>query len=242
MFTRRTSTHDSPAEGLGRDALLIAADLDDDFGQKCSVCQLRPKGWRPRRLRPPWPASCRSVQVCRQSRTKLFPRGNNDTVRGSAYGAKTYGDLCNDRQTLGFVRLSRVISELGSEICSFGVSREYSAALAGFAASTLCRKLRRSTRGALLQVMLYPTSNRVAAKDISRMRRASPTHTTTSRLHWETDRNLAVDWGRHQGRRQKPGCAFTRPACPCAAGHSNGRSLYRLGRWTQSLPTRRTTT
>ena len=42
-----------------------------------------------------------------------IPVGNSDTVRASVYGAKTYGDLCNPRQTLGFVRLARVISELG---------------------------------------------------------------------------------------------------------------------------------
>ena len=39
-----------------------------------------------------------------------IPVGNSDTVRASVYGARTYGDLCNTRQTLGFVRLARVIS------------------------------------------------------------------------------------------------------------------------------------
>ena len=45
-----------------------------------------------------------------------IPVGNSDTVRASVYGAQTYGDLCNTRQTLGFVRLARMIAELGAEL------------------------------------------------------------------------------------------------------------------------------
>ena len=48
--------------------------------------------------------------------TEGIPVGNSDTVRASVYGATTYGDLCNTRQTLGFVRLARIISELGTEL------------------------------------------------------------------------------------------------------------------------------
>lgn len=151
--------------GLGRDALLIGADLDDDVGKAFR------EPTKSERLAAAAATAALASEVpfapgLPAVPNEVIPPGNNDTVRASAYGAKTYGDLCNDRQTLGFVRLSRLISELGTELREAGVGGAYSAALAGFAASTLCRKLRRSTRGALLQVMLYPTSNRVAAKDI----------------------------------------------------------------------------
>jgi putative DNA methylase len=67
------------------------------------------------------------------------------------YGARTYGDLCNARQTLGFVRLSRIIADFGTELMTVhGLSGRYAAALSGYASSVLVRKMRRSTRGAPL--------------------------------------------------------------------------------------------
>ncbi len=47
---------------------------------------------------------------------EVIPPGNNDTVRGSLYGIRTFGALCCARQTLGFVRLCRVISDLQKEL------------------------------------------------------------------------------------------------------------------------------
>ena len=47
---------------------------------------------------------------------EAIPVGNSSVIQPSVYGATSYGDLCNDRQTLGFVRLARVISELGGEL------------------------------------------------------------------------------------------------------------------------------
>ena len=88
-------------------------------------------------------------------------------MRPSVYGARTYGDLCNPRQTLGFVRLVRIISELGEELTKeHGLSDSYAAALTAYSASVLVRKLRRSTRGAVLRPRLDPKSNRVDVKDI----------------------------------------------------------------------------
>jgi putative DNA methylase len=96
-----------------------------------------------------------------------IPTGNNHTVRPSMYGARTYGDMCNERQTLGFVRLARVIADLGAELVDkHGVSQKYAAALTGYACSVMVRKLRRSTRGAVLRGRLDPKSNRVDVKDI----------------------------------------------------------------------------
>lgn len=80
---------------------------------------------------------------------ECIPSGNNHTVRPSLYGAQTYGDLCNNRQTLGFVRLARVIADLGSELAKDGLSEKYATALTGYACSVFVRKLKRSTRGAV---------------------------------------------------------------------------------------------
>lgn len=91
-----------------------------------------------------------------------IPAGNNHTVRPSLYGAQTYGDLCNKRQTLSFVRLARVIADLGRELTEqHGLSERYAAALTGYATSVLVRKLKYSTRGAALQPRKDVKSNRV---------------------------------------------------------------------------------
>ena len=136
-------------EGYGVDALLVAADLDEHVGKI---------------FREPTPAERvvaeRAARLLADEQTfgefpavpdEGIPVGNSDTVRASVYGAKTYGDLCNTRQTLGFVRLSRIIAELGTELTiKHGLSERYAAALTGYAASVLVRKIKRSTRGTAL--------------------------------------------------------------------------------------------
>lgn len=154
------------AEGLGQDALLVAADLDPVVGKA---------------FRQPTDAEHHAAQAAAAALSdepefargvpavpdETIPAGNNDTIRPSLYGAKTYGQLCNDRQTLGFVRLARVINDLGAELVSaHGVGETYAGALTGYAASVLVRKIKYSTRGASVQAMLYPTSNRLAVKHI----------------------------------------------------------------------------
>jgi putative DNA methylase len=54
------------------------------------------------------------------------------------------------RQTRSFIETAEVIRELHGELLQAGVSELYARALASYAASTLCRRLRRSTRGARL--------------------------------------------------------------------------------------------
>jgi putative DNA methylase len=149
------------AEGQGRDALLVAADLDDVVGKRFRE-----------------PAEAERVATATAERLVLdegdfapgisavpnerIPAGNNHTVRPSLYGAHTYGELCNPRQTLGFVRLSGVISDLGSELAgTHGLSERYAAALIGYAASVLVRKLKRSTRGAALEVRKEARASRL---------------------------------------------------------------------------------
>jgi putative DNA methylase len=152
-------------EGLGLDSLMVAADLDDRVGKKFREPTAEERA----------AAGRASALLARERPFGEFPAvpnegipvGNSDTVRASVYGANTYGDLCNTRQTLGFVRLSRVIADLGTELTTkHGLSERYASALTGYAASVLVRKIKYSTRGASVQSMLYPRSNRIAVKHI----------------------------------------------------------------------------
>lgn len=154
------------AEGQGRDALLVAADIDPVVGKS---------------FREPNDQERKAVEKAAfllegevdfapgipAIPNESIPAGNNDTVRPSAYGAVTYGDLCNTRQTLGLVRLTRTIAELGAELTGrYGLSERYSAALAAYASAVLPRKLRVSTRGATLNSRKDSKSNRVYVSDV----------------------------------------------------------------------------
>lgn len=94
------------------------------------------------------------------------PAGNNDTVRPSLYGYTGYGEFCNDRQTLGFVRLARIIDQMARDVLAAGGSPDYAAALTGYAASVFVRRMRQATRGATLRAHNHATSNRVQTHDI----------------------------------------------------------------------------
>jgi adenine-specific DNA methylase len=139
------------AEGFGQDVLMVAADIDQTvakfFREPTDVEMSAADGAaKALSLEPDFAPLLSAVPAER------IPEGNNDTVRASAYGAKSYGDLCNARQTLGFVRLCRVIADMGSELVTkHGVSHDYAAALTGYAASVLVRKIKYSTRGSVLQ-------------------------------------------------------------------------------------------
>jgi putative DNA methylase len=148
------------AEGLGEDALLVAADIDTmgkvfrepSAGERDAVDRAAKALEQELEFAPLLPAVP----------DETIPAGNNDTVRPSAYGARTYGDLCNARQTLGFVRLCRIIANLGNELMTeHGSSADYAAALTGYAGSALVRKIRRSTRGAALEPIKESRANRL---------------------------------------------------------------------------------
>jgi adenine-specific DNA methylase len=79
-----------------------------------------------------------------------IPPGNNHTIRASAYGYRTYGDLLNKRHTLQFVETVHAIRDIHSELLAEGISTGYAAALSGYAVANMQRRLRRSTRGAKL--------------------------------------------------------------------------------------------
>jgi putative DNA methylase len=154
------------AEGLGEDALLVAADLDETVGKlfREPTAEERDAAARAEQALAEEPQFAPGVPAVPN---EPIPAGNNDTVRASAYGAKTYGELCNARQNLGFVRLCRIIAELGQELShDHAVSPDYASALCGYAASVVVRRLRRSTRGSTLHSRKDPKSNRVHAHDI----------------------------------------------------------------------------
>ena len=147
-------------EHLAQDRLLVVADLDDDVGKAFRI---------------PTIVELDAVEEARKALAdepdvapglpavpnEAIPPGNHHTIRPSKYGYKTYGELCNDRQTLGLVRLSGLISALGTELLNHGASQPYVDALIGYAASNLARRIKYSTRGATLNPRRSPSSNRV---------------------------------------------------------------------------------
>ena len=68
------------------------------------------------------------------------------------FGYHTYGDFWNTRQTLGLIRLSRIIKDLSSVLNKADISPEYAVALVGYATSVLARTIRSTTRGCTLQI------------------------------------------------------------------------------------------
>jgi putative DNA methylase len=138
------------ADGYGEDVLLVAADISNSTGKSFrqpSEADLLAvtKVTEALASESPFPGGLAAVP------DEAIPAGNNHTVRASMYGARTYGDLCTARQTLAFVRLARVISEVGAELLAANVDVAYAAALTGYAGACLARKFRQSTRGARLQ-------------------------------------------------------------------------------------------
>jgi len=152
-------------ENHARDALLIVGDLDDEYGKvfrapteaelvaverAATALDLEPE------FAPGMPAVPH----------ERIPPGNNHTVRPSKYGYSSYGELCNRRQTLGFVKLCRIIDDLSRELRHTGLSQDYAQALIGYAVACVPRRLRLGTRGAPLKPRRPGNSNRVYVSDI----------------------------------------------------------------------------
>jgi len=143
-------------EGLGEDALLIVGEVDPAgnkiFRSATSEDQAAI-------------ALAESALATQQAFApgvpavpdERIPVGNASVIQPSAYGYSSYGELCNARQTLSLVNLCRHIDRVGRELQEeHGASQDYAAALVGYVASVLVRKLRRSTRGARLQTTGTP--------------------------------------------------------------------------------------
>src|SRR5262249_52499955 len=149
------------AKGLGQDELLLAADLDTAVGKKFrEVVPLEVEAARRAlellNIEAPFGPGLPAVP------DEAIPAGNTSVIQPSGYGAKSYGQLCNARQTLGFVRLARVIAELGEDLIrKHHLSEKYASALTAYAGSVMVRKIRRSTRGAVLEAIKESRPNRL---------------------------------------------------------------------------------
>ena len=138
-------------DGLKEDAMLTVADLDDEVGKryrapaKADVDALANVS-SSLKAEPPFGPSLPAVPD-----ERLDP-GLSAFIGPAGYGYQSWGDLCNDRQTLGFVRLARIIDAVSGEMLTAGLSSDYAAALSGYAASNLVRRMRYSTRSATLYV------------------------------------------------------------------------------------------
>lgn len=152
-------------QGLAEDVLLVVADLDNEYGKvfRASTEEERQAAKLAEAALAQEPAFGPTLPAVPDER---IPPGNHDTVRPSKYGYRSYGELCNPRQTLGFVRLCQLIDEVGRELRRAGASPAYAEALVGFAAACLPRRLRLGTRGAPLKPRRPGNSNRVYVSDI----------------------------------------------------------------------------
>ncbi len=137
-------------DGLRGDALLVVADLDDDVGKRYR---------RPSSMEHDALAAASEALAAEPEFGPGLPAvpiepidSSHPTLRPVGYGYRTWGELCNDRQTLGFVRLARIIDAMGHELSAAGHSHDYTAALTGYAVSNLVRRMNYSTRSATLQV------------------------------------------------------------------------------------------
>jgi putative DNA methylase len=142
-------------EGRGRDALLLVADHDPALG----------KLFRPPTEQDLTAVSAAPAQLAAEKPfSPLLPPvpdeaiapGNNNIIGPSIYGARTFGDLMCDRQTLYYVRLCRTINEVADDLRAAGFSQTYVRALCSYAAANMVRLLRYSTRGAWLHTAGTP--------------------------------------------------------------------------------------
>jgi putative DNA methylase len=137
-------------DGQGEDVLLLVADIDDKAGKNFR----QPTEAEGR-------AAAQAAVALREEAafSPLIPAipdegirpGNNNIIGPSIYGTKNYGQFMVDRQTLSYIRLARIISDLGDELAEHGFGSNYVRALCGYATAVVVKKLRRSTRGARMQ-------------------------------------------------------------------------------------------
>ena len=140
-------------EGHGEDALLLVVDDDDRVGRRFRLpsdveLQAISEASQALKSEPPF-----SPVLPARPDEGIAP-GNNNIIGPSIYGARSYGDLANDRQTLALIRLCRVINDVAVELLRSGLSDDYCRALTGYAGANLVRVLKFSTRGAKMRSTL----------------------------------------------------------------------------------------
>ena len=137
-------------DGLKDDAMLVVADLDDHVGKRYRVptsVDLSALAGVPQALESAQPFGRHLSAIPDE---QIDP--NHPTLRPVGYGYRRWGELCNSRQTLGFVRLARLIDEMCCEMLDGGVSPTYAACLTSYTASNLVRRMNYSSRSVTLQV------------------------------------------------------------------------------------------
>ena len=139
------------SDGLRGDAMLVVADLDDEVGKRyreptdiehevlIGIAEVLEQEGR-------FGAGLAAVP------TEPIDPGLTRFIGPVNYGYRSWGELCNPRQTLGFVRLARIIDKMCREVLAAGISHDYAGAISGYAASNLVRRMRYSTRSSTLYV------------------------------------------------------------------------------------------
>ena len=137
-------------DGFAKDRLLIVADLDDSVGKNYRIpAEVDLKGLT--KIKHVLASESDFAIGIPAVPTEALTPNITAVVRPAGYGYRNYGELCHHRQTLGLVRLARIINSLTQKFDSVGLSLHYKAALTGYAASNLVRRLKYSTRGAFLR-------------------------------------------------------------------------------------------
>jgi adenine-specific DNA methylase len=157
------ATDAHPPQRRGKRRPLLAADLDPDVG----------KHYRP--LEPQERDAITEARATLATQPRFgvllaarpdepIPAGNTWTVQATVYGARTYGDMMNDRQTLSFITIAQIINSIANELKARGSSEDYIRALTGYAAAAMSRKLRRATRGSTLDSKLNKVNDLFATE------------------------------------------------------------------------------
>ena len=147
------------SDGISKEVMLVVADLDSDVGKHYRLP-----------LEQEDIGAAKAIKALEQEPhfgnglpavpNEPIDPGLSNWIAPVGYGYTSYGDLCNPRQTLGFVKLARIIDNMYNEVIAAGASQDYATALTNFTVSNLARRLRRSTRSSTLLV------NEQAAGDI----------------------------------------------------------------------------
>ena len=141
------------SESPGRDVLVAVADVTTDG----------------KRFREPTSEERRSVDQAAEEIENLvlptsslparpsegIPPANSSIIVASIRGAKTMGDLFNERQNLTHAWMADSIAHLGNILAEAGLSDDYRNALLSYASASFVKKLKYSSRGA----RLYPMAN-----------------------------------------------------------------------------------
>lgn len=138
-------------DGLKGDAMLVVADLDSGVGkyyrEPCRVeLDAIERLEAALRVEAPFGPDLPAIP------DEPMDIGLSRFIGPVNFGYRSWGELSNGRQTLGFVRLVRLIGDLYDALRSADVSDDYSLALTSYACSNLVRRIKYSTRSATLQI------------------------------------------------------------------------------------------